>query len=163
MKKKFILLLFIVLLCGCGKNNQQKEVKMVKYCENGILENDKCKVINSVEPENITCEDEDFKFNKETRKCEHTISIPANRRVGCKDEENYTLKNGACVPKSGKGASKYRINIYSCPDSGTLNGSKCDFVDEQEALFECPQGYEKNVDKAVCEITVFEEVKEKEE
>jgi len=164
MKNKYLLLLLLLLvLCGCGKSNSQSGKKNVQYCENGTLENGKCKVANTIDPVSITCEDGDFNFNEETRKCENVISIPANRRIGCKDEENYTLKNGACYPKNGKGGVKYKVNLYSCPDSGTLNGSNCDFVDQQDAEVVCPEGYTVNVDKATCEKYTYEEVKEKEE
>ncbi len=162
-KRFFFLLLIVLLLFGCGKKNDVKELKTVKYCENGELEEDRCKVVNTVEATSITCEEEEFEFNKETRKCENTISIPANRRIGCKDEENYELRNGACYPKSGKGATKYRVNIYTCPDSGELKDNMCEFVDEQDAIVVCPEGYEVNKEKATCEIVTYEEVKTKTE
>ena len=161
-KRFFFWLLIVLLLFGCGKKNEVKETKIVKYCEAGELEEDKCKIVNSVDPVSITCED-DFEFNEETRKCENTISIPANRRIGCKDEENYELKNGACYPKSGKGATKYRINIYTCPDSGTLIDNMCEFVDEQDAVVVCPEGYEVNKNKAICEAIIYEDVKTRQE
>ena len=156
------------MLCGCGN---QKQVKIVKYCENGNpvysdkekTEISKCEIIDSVEPTSITCEDEDFTYNEETKKCENIISIPANRRLGCKDEEKYVLKNGACHPKNGKGAVKYKINVYSCPESGTLNGKNCDFVDENDPEIECPEGYEANLKTAMCEHITYEEFKEREE
>ncbi len=160
-RKIILLIVFVLLIVGCGKNN--KDIKLVKYCENGELVEDKCKIVKNVDPVSITCDDESFKFNKETRKCEHIIAIPANRRIGCKDEENYVLRNGACYPKSGKGATKYRVNIYTCPDSGTLKDNKCEFVDEQEAVVVCPEGYKVNKEKATCEVITYEKVKTKQE
>ena len=159
------------MLCACGKKEETKAPVIVRYCENGepIYKEDnkeeivKCEITETIEPVKISCEDEDFTFNKETKRCENTISIPANKRIGCKDEENYELRNGACHPKSGKGKVQYRINIYSCPESGKLNGSKCDFVDEQKAIVECKEGYEPNTDKAICEKKTYEEYKEREE
>ena len=168
MKKVYVLLILLLLLCACGKSNDAQR-KIVKYCENGepvykevgSKEIEKCAITNKVDATSIACEDEEFKFNKETKKCENTISIPANKRIGCKDEENYELKNGACYPKNGKGGVKYRTSFYSCPDTGTLNGTKCDFVDQVDPIVTCPEGYD--VKDAECVKVTYEEVKEREE
>ena len=167
MKRLLICLLLIVLLCGCN----QKQVKMVKYCENGTPVYDenktdivKCEIVTTARPLRIECEDEDFTYNEESKKCENILSIPANRRLGCKDEEKYELKNGACYPKKGvKGGVKYKINIYSCPESGTLNGKNCEFIDEHDPVIECPKGYEVNLKIAKCDKKTYEEFKEREE
>ena len=166
MKKVYVLLILLLLLCACGKSNDAQH-KIVKYCENGepvykegSEEIEKCAITKKEEPLKIVCE-EDFTYNKETKKCEHTISIPANKRIGCKDEENYELRNGACYPKNGKGGTKYRTSIYSCPDTGKLNGTKCDFVDQVEPEVTCPEGYE--VKEAECVNVTYEEYKEREE
>ena len=140
------------MLFGCGKKEQ-----MVEVCEEGTKIDNKCQIIESVPPKSIACEDEGFTLNKESKKCERVVSIPANRRIGCKDEENYYLKNGACYPKSGKGVRKYKVSIYSCPDSGRLNKNKCEFVDEQNPVITCEEGFEVNVEKAVCEKTTYKD------
>ncbi len=154
MKKYCLLLLLIFILCGC---NVGKKTQMVAFCEEGVLVKDKCLITESVEPKSIVCEEDGFTLNKESKKCERVVSIPANRRVGCKDEENYVLKNGACIPKNGKGPRKYKISIYSCPDSGRLNKNQCEFVDEKTPIITCDQGYEVNEEKAVCEKKTYKD------
>lgn len=151
------MILFVLLfLCGCTETKKEETGKNY-YCNYGELDGNKCKVVLSVEPDEVICEDDNFTFNEESRKCENVISIPANRRIGCKDEENYTLRDGACHPNDGKGGVKYRVNLYTCPDSATLNGNQCEFVDESEPKIKCQSGYEVNKKFAKCDIIIYED------
>ncbi len=160
MKKAVILFLFIFLLCSCQIKKQ--EVKIVKYCNKGTLVNDMCEEIHSIAPTNIVCE-EDFTYNKETKKCERSLDIPANKRLGCDDEEHYELRGGACHPKNGKGVIKYRKYFYSCPETGKLSGKRCIFTDQQDPILTCKEGYKANVEKATCEKKVSYKPLEKQE
>jgi len=150
------------MLCSCGKSNKP-EVKMVKYCTKGTLVDNKCEDVQSIEPTSVICEDEDFKYNKETKKCENYLDLPANKRLGCDDEEHYELKGGACHPKNGKGKIKYRKYFYSCPDTAKLSGKRCIFTDQQDPVLTCKEGYTANVEKATCDKKIYYQPSEKQE
>jgi len=158
MHKRIILLLMILLfITGCGKKIETVTIHEY-YCEEGKVEDNKCVINTSIEPESIECEDDSFEFNEETRNCEYINAFPAQKEYYC--NEGYTLTNGKCV-NDETGESEYRQNSkYVCP-YGRVNGSNCEIVDTREVIFTCPDGYTKNEDKVMCEKTEYAELKER--
>lgn len=162
MKKMIILCICVFFLCSCGK-----KVEMELYCEEGTLEGNRCKIVETAEAQ-FTCPD-GFPLNEETKKCENIISMPAPYKMGC--VEGYYLENGKCISdityerENGKcpdGISvymgqckdiKYRIKIYEC-QNGTVNEetSKCDLVDDRNPTeIKCDEGYKYNKKIKKCE------------
>lgn len=77
MKRIIILICFAFLLTSCGKVEKQTEL----VCENGILEDEKCKIVETMD---IVKEcREGYKFNEKTKKCENTITIAAKKVSDC--------------------------------------------------------------------------------
>ncbi len=170
MKRIVILCVCILFLCSCGK----KEMEF--YCDEGILEGSRCKIVNSVEAQ-FTCQ-EGFNLNEETKKCENVISVDASYDIVC--DEGFYLENGKCISENNLSYNngicpgdiyngmckeiRYRYKAYHCL-YGELNNetSKCDFVDERnptEAI--CEEGYTYNKATKLCEVTSYKEAMERE-
>lgn len=73
--KKIFIVVFILLLCGCEKNEPEL------FCEKGILENNKCKIVQTSEPA-YQCE-ESYTEDKKSKKCVNTITIQAKQVSTC--------------------------------------------------------------------------------
>lgn len=79
MKRIIILSCLLILVTGCETQEKQMEL----YCENGTLENDKCKIIETMDIDK-KCR-EGYIFNKKNNKCENTITIAAKKVSKCPD------------------------------------------------------------------------------
>lgn len=177
MKKVIILLCCILFITGCGKE-KVINVTLEQYCENGIPENGKCKVVTSV-PAEVSCPD-GFPLNPDSKYCERVVSVIAERYMTC--DPGFTLSSGKCIsdqvyPKNEQGRCdsaytsingecrevRYRLLAYRCP-MGTLNEQthNCDFPDQKTPEFSCPEGTIKNDDNLTCDTISYEAYKERE-
>lgn len=76
MKRILILICCIFLLTGCGSEKQTE-----LFCDKGELENNKCKIVETMDV-SLNCR-EGYVFNEETSKCENTITIAAKKVSNC--------------------------------------------------------------------------------
>lgn len=75
MKKIIILICLGIMLTSCGE--EEKEL----VCENGTLENGKCKIVEKMDVVK-KCR-EGYKLNEKNGKCENTITIAAKKVSKC--------------------------------------------------------------------------------
>ena len=157
MKKlRFVLLLLICLLvCACGK---KVETTMIKYCERGELDGDRCRIYASSDPVSVTC-DEGLTFNEETKKCESYIAVAAERTFGCLDE-GYKHINGKCINDAGD--VKYHSYIFACPEGLRLDGEQCLIVTQTNPGILCEETFNANLEEVSCTKVEYEPYKEKE-
>lgn len=76
MKRLMMLIIFSFFLVGCSNERELT-------CEKGILEQDKCKVVETMEVAQ-KCR-EGYEYNEKTKMCENTITIDAKKVSHCPD------------------------------------------------------------------------------
>ena len=88
-----LLIIGLIIIAGASFLLFSKK-KPVYYCEEGILDNNKCKIEEDIKEYTISCP-EDFELNEEQTKCFHNVIIPAKTAYGC--PSGYFNGDNKCV------------------------------------------------------------------
>ncbi len=151
--KKILILILLLLLTGCEKNEELK-------CENGTLEGDKCRVVETVEA--IKECDSGYTYDKKTGKCNNSITIAAKQvstcpkgyKIGndnwCFSEETFLMEaKRTCVSDNIKDDDKFS-SVYEkdakCMEKickkVSKDGKKCETFEEKQIPYKeedvCP-------------------------